>query len=216
MFHISRAHRANYLCFALLMSSVAASAEPILIQEMSHMGNGILGMTAPETVLFRFAIYTPRANGTMTHVDWEERYAPNDVGMTFVASPAIVEGTNQAVATTQSKYLFQTGPSIDGGIDLGIPRAHIVTSVERIIDQLVISQPTLGGNYVLAAKQRIRIWGEPIPPLDGDFNQNGFVDAADYSVWRDRVVNFDLMPNGSGQGIFCPASDGTGIFLCGR
>jgi hypothetical protein len=39
---------------------------------------------------------------------------------------------------------------------------YTITSVERIIDELVITR-TQGEFYVLKAAQRIQIWGEPIP-----------------------------------------------------
>jgi hypothetical protein len=76
-----------------------------------------------------------------------------------------------------------------------------ITDITRTIDQFELVQVS-GPNYAQLGMQTIRIHGEPIPPFPGDFNQNGDVDAADYVVWRDRVVDNELMPNGVGEGIF--------------
>jgi len=35
-------------------------------------------------------------------------------------------------------------------------------------------------------------------PLPGDYNQNGIVDAADYTVWRDRLGSTSLANRGPG------------------
>ena len=40
----------------------------------------------------------------------------------------------------------------------------------------------------------------PPPPLDGDYNNNGVVDAADYSVWRDRLGTSAVLPNDATPG----------------
>ncbi len=42
----------------------------------------------------------------------------------------------------------------------------------------------------------------PLPPLAGDYNRNGIVDAADYVVWRKTIgSSSDLMADGSGDGV---------------
>ena len=124
------------------------------------MGGGILGSSPPSTVRFGVRIYDPRM--LVTFVNWEEQYRPSDVGKTFVAPPEVVQGANQATMFADSEYILETGPSLTGGRDYSIP-GHFITSVERIIDQLVISQPSPGGFYTLSAKQRIRFWGVPVP-----------------------------------------------------
>jgi hypothetical protein len=73
--------------------------------------------------------------------------------------------------------------------------------ITQTINTLDINQ--ISSNlYNITAESTLRIYGSQIPPLAGDFNINGSVDAADYVVWRKRSPNYDPMPNGSGQGIF--------------
>jgi hypothetical protein len=46
-----------------------------------------------------------------------------------------------------------------------------------------------------------------LPPggLDGDYNENGTVDATDYVVWRDNVGSNNMLPNDSIGGMIGPA-----------
>jgi glycosidase len=60
-------------------------------------------------------------------------------------------------------------------------------------DYLTFTLAPLSGRYILLAE------GPSVLP--GDYNGNGAVDAADYTVWRDYLgTNFDLHGNGNEQG----------------
>jgi hypothetical protein len=48
----------------------------------------------------------------------------------------------------------------------------------------------------------------PPPPLDGDYNNNGVVDAADYTVWRDNLGGMVTLPNDTTPGMVTPADYG--------
>jgi hypothetical protein len=151
--------------------------------------------------------------GNLFH--WQDEYGPGDVGMTFIASAEIVNGANRAIATLDTRYLLQTGPAnFSTATNLFAPHcefndcvrvlvanfdlpAHTITSVERIIDELNLTRGQ-GDFYLLEAAQRIRFWGEPVPPLSGDFNRNGSVDGADYVLWRDLQGQPVAIPNESG------------------
>ena len=39
------------------------------------------------------------------------------------------------------------------------------------------------------------------PPVAGDYNQNGIVDAADYTVWRDKLGSGTALPNDDTDGV---------------
>ena len=45
----------------------------------------------------------------------------------------------------------------------------------------------------------MRLYGDVIPPIPGDFNRNGDVDAADYVRWRNLRNTAGDLPNESGQ-----------------
>ncbi|MEN0109908.1 MAG: hypothetical protein AAF805_04220, partial [Planctomycetota bacterium] len=55
----------------------------------------------------------------------------------------------------------------------------------------------------------IYVFSEPfVPPsLDGDYSDNGVVDAADYTVWRDNVGTLNTLPNDVTPGVV----DGGGL-----
>jgi len=48
----------------------------------------------------------------------------------------------------------------------------------------------------------------PPPPLNGDYNNNGVVDAADYTVWRNNLGSMVTLPNDTTPGSVTPADYG--------
>jgi hypothetical protein len=102
--------------------------------------------------------------------------------MTFIASAAVTDGADLAIASPTTFYHLETGlANFSSGTSLRPPlplcqadecvrvfvpqpdlAEYTVTSVERIIDQLVITR-TQDEYYFLEAAQRIRILGERIP-----------------------------------------------------
>jgi hypothetical protein len=76
-----------------------------------------------------------------------------------------------------------------------------ITGLTMTIDELSYTQVS-SNQYRTDAEYTARIYGVPVPPLLGDFNVNGTVDAADYVRWRNSVESHDFMPNGVGSGLF--------------
>jgi hypothetical protein len=169
------------LLSAILVVCVAAPIQgaPKLLVEFTHKIADIeFGDPLPTTVPFDFDAGDPIL--LLTFVDWRQNYGSNDVGMTFIAPAAVIDGADRAIASPETYYLLETGPA-----NFATPRTlaapnclpndcggtlvpvfdlpmYNVTAVERIIDQLVITR-TQGEFYFLEAAQRIRFWGERIP-----------------------------------------------------
>ena len=51
--------------------------------------------------------------------------------------------------------------------------------------------PLITGDGVL----NVLALGPALPGVDGDYNGNGVVDAADYAVWRNNVGTTNVLPN---------------------
>ena len=65
--------------------------------------------------------------------------------------------------------------------------------------------PTLGSEMVVSSEDVTLMdvigYDVAVPPLSGDYNGNGVVDAADYTVWRDTLGSTtDLRANGDSTG----------------
>jgi hypothetical protein len=157
---------------------------------------------------------------------WELIATPADEGMTFSAPAELLPFYNAQLTSPEtilvqvnccggssrdffSPPLLNTGQPIMNPViinriepNLG-PNLHgyYLTDVTQTIDALDIT-PVAGGGTDRHGAFTVSIYGEPIPPLLGDFNVNGTVDAADYVRWRNSVVDSALMPNGVGAGVF--------------
>ena len=157
---------------------------------------------------------------------WELIATPADEGMTFFAPEELLPFYNAQLTSPGqifvvvnccggssrdfvSPSLLNTGqPIMDPVIiDRIAPNlgpnlyGYYLTHVTQTIDELTIT-PKPGNRTDRHGAFTVSIYGEPIPPLLGDFNVNGTVDAADFVVWRDRVVDNALMPNGLGTSIY--------------
>jgi hypothetical protein len=83
------------------------------------------------------------------------------------------------------------------GLALGPPLAGGKWSLVGIVDDGSSDDP-LSGNTVMAF--------ELTPPLAGDYNQNGSVDAADYIIWRNTFGSAtELAGDGDSSGVVGPA-----------
>ena len=51
--------------------------------------------------------------------------------------------------------------------------------------------PLITGDGVLV----VAAVGPALPGVDGDYNNNGVVDAADYALWRNNVGTTNVLPN---------------------
>lgn len=152
-------------------------AAPMLLAQFTLRVGGPGGGSPPATVDFGYRAYQPGPFPTPIYFTWREPYQVSDVGATFLAPTAIIEGANAALRSATAEYSLDIAPahfatwtlnqpdscSTRACLEVFVPdiAAHKVTSVERIIDQLIITPE--GDHYSLTAAQRIRLWGEPIP-----------------------------------------------------
>lgn len=76
---------------------------------------------------------------------------------------------------------------------------YFITGVDQTIHGFSVDQPS-GPNtfYRYWGAHTIRIFGEAVPPLPGDFNRDGGVGAADYVLWRETHGQPISLPNESG------------------
>jgi hypothetical protein len=171
-----RVIQSHVLFTAVLFFGAAHShAAPKLLVEFMHSASPFeLGIPTPTTIPFEI-LAGPRLR-------WREQYGPGDVGKTFFAPEEVVEGANLAVSVPNTAYLMETGPAnFNSGPTVKRPLSEClpndcvrlfvgqldltdyrVTSVERIVDQLVIT-PLGNEFYTLSATQRIHFFGELIP-----------------------------------------------------
>jgi hypothetical protein len=198
--------------------STSGYAATLLVEFGHEFGMGGNPPPLPTTVPFEVQAYEENIFfPTSVYFTWVNQYSVADVGKTFLAPAGIHEGVNLALDSPTATFELQSGAfghstrrlseHPPGGECIGPnrtcvfvenPAIYYVTAVERTITKLVID-PNFG---LIQGAQTVRIFGEPVPPLAGDFNQNGRVDAGDYVVWRDRVATHEFMPNGTGEGLF--------------
>jgi hypothetical protein len=99
------------------------------------------------------------------------------------------------------EQIIRTGQSFAGGTLLGLGFTGATYSTSQSPD------PNFGGlngagqlafNFAIAGASGIAIWSEAVVPVQGDYNHNGRVDAADYTVWRNSLgqVGSDLDADG--------------------
>jgi hypothetical protein len=146
-----------------------------LLAEFSVKDTIVRGGSIPDSVPFRFRAYEPFPQ---VYFSWERNYGPTDVGTTFSAPLEVVRGANEAIKSATATFDLTIAsisftqwqlrnPSCDINRCLQVfvtnPAGHTITSVERIIDQLMLTGNPPGEQYVVDAKERIRLWGEPIP-----------------------------------------------------
>jgi hypothetical protein len=110
----------------------------------------------------------------------------------FFSPPLLNTGQPTMNPVIINRIAPNLGPNLHG---------YYLTNVTQTIDALTIT-PAPGNHTDRHGAFTVSIYGEPVPPLLGDFNVNGTVDAADYALWRNSVVENALMPNGVGSGIF--------------
>ena len=98
--------------------------------------------------------------------------------------------------------------------ELGDPAAPVASSVSTVdnVEHLLVSLAS-PGHYALAVRSAngtlvspspySLAWNVAVPEilLPGDYNQNGVVDAADYTVWRDRLGQTEPLPNDDTAGV---------------
>lgn len=193
-----RCLRLSFVCGVLATLACCGHAEavPVLLTSYSYGSSGPLGINPPATIPFFFNAWVQNPGGSVGYADWPGEYTPSDAGMIFTAPSDVVAGVRQAALSATAFYSLRTGFATGSPSQhLSFP-GHTITSIERKIDKLIISN--FLGNYGYEAAQTISFFGEPIPPVAGDFNRNGTADAADYVLWRNLNNQPVMLPNESG------------------
>jgi hypothetical protein len=200
-----------------LLFGTPTLGEPMLLATLRMHGGGCC-TSAPVGPRLAIGFHAGGLN-----VAWSFFATPDDVGRTISVPGELLAdfdtvltypGTDNSGAMT---YNAEVGSIFSSGLTNGtqMDRAMIdriapvlglnfsgynISNLTATVDELVFSGPP--GPVTNQGKWSVRIFGVPIPALPGDFNTNGTVDAADYVVWRNRVLDNDLMPNGVGSGVF--------------
>ena len=124
--------------------------------------------------LYRFTSRSIGPGGRVGVIDWTgddtDKYFSVDGGLTPLA--------NFSHGTTYEEGHWQN----DVGIGIMDPTA-VAGELLKISGMDVRAMDVIGYDLVTA------------PELAGDFNSNGIVDAADYTVWRDNVGTNNALPN---------------------
>ncbi len=137
------------------------NAAPMLLLELSHNFNGSESASPlPTAVPFDFRGGEP--SQFPPNFSWRVEYGPSDVGIALIAPPDVLAGVNSTIGSPTARCLFETGPANFSSDRPFYRPGQIVTSVNRIVDQLMIT-PGQGDMYTLQAIQRIQIWGVPVP-----------------------------------------------------
>jgi hypothetical protein len=179
----------------------------------------------PTGITYGFASFITPGGGPV--VDWSVQVMPSDVGQIFSAPTGLLPDFDLVlshpghIGVSTSFIVNNTGdvrtaytPALTFGSSSSVPSvlrtapvlgpnffAYRITGITMEIDKLKIEEFS-SGRFRAEGEHTVRIYGEPIPALPGDYNQNGKVDAADYVIWRDRVTDNEFMPNGTGEGLF--------------
>ncbi len=108
------------------------------------------------------------------------------------------------------EQIIRTGDSFAGGtlLSLGFTGAGYSMTQAHDVDKSpdpnfsgLNSAGQLAFNFAIAGVSGVAIWSETSTPLLGDYNHNGRVDAADYTVWRNSLgqMGSDLDADGNGN-----------------
>jgi len=190
---------------------VVSPAFAELLVEVKHYRDGDVDQNANLTVELTFGAGLGRMSRLATD---------NDVGQTFAADLQTVQAINSFLtqgdgpapawvrAHTQSERVFtvtadakhyQTGT---GNLLVDVDRiapgkgenlyGYQITDITQTIDFVRVFGGA--GIWVHSGEQTIRIYGNAVDPLPGDYNRNNVVDAADYVVWRSSP---DILQNES-------------------
>ncbi len=105
-------------------------------------------------------------------------------------------GTGASNRLAEGNLLGSTALSANGGsLSLGFPvnEALLTDETDLSLEFTIVGGGSLQGAVLFRAATTV---------LTGDYNLNGAVDAADYSVWRDTLgLTTNLVADGSGNGV---------------
>lgn len=186
----------------LLLTSPASAA---LLVSIEHAGG------KPGTGLTPTA-EVPFGTGNGEH-SWTVYATTADVGRTYTAPQEMVNAFNlvddrtslytvfhedymgtwrapvdQTVIQWSLKRYIPVGESLD---------AYRLTELTNTIDSLTWT-PYGANQWRVSGHMTLRFYGELVPAVPGDFNQNGEVDSADYVLWRNMDGQAATLPNESG------------------
>jgi hypothetical protein len=165
----------------------SAIAAPMPLIEFSYETTNFQGGLLPSAAPFSFLVEDERTpQPALKYVDWAGDYRPADVGVSFFAPAGIVAGANLGLASATALYSMKIGSTnfsssaILNALPTGtnqlacqgfpcknplVPnlREFTVTAVERIINELQLSNIQPNQSYLLEGKQTIRFWGVRVP-----------------------------------------------------
>jgi hypothetical protein len=161
-----------FLLFVLTLTAHPVHAAPIPLVEFTHVGFAFRVGPAPSSVPFVFGA----SDSPPDYLKWEDSYSPSDIGRKFSAPPDVVSGATDAIHSLTTRYAstmaeistetYEPFPIACGRCNVFVPvanwLAYTVTSVERIVDNLVITD-IQGIQYTVQGTHRIQIWGVPLP-----------------------------------------------------
>ena len=120
-------------------------------------------------------------------------------------------GTRTTVATSNINSLWNTlifdptDPSYTSALGSAFGIGRVVSFGEDNGGNLYVidfggirGDPNFGSDYPNAGKGQVFML---VPFLPGDYNDNGIVDAADYTVWRDHLGSGTSLPNDDTAGV---------------
>lgn len=118
---------------------------------------------------------------------------PNSFGGQSIDQSGTYPWGNSTGSITITRHVPLIGSELYG---------YQITSITDTLDEFTFTTRTSPhGIDTTTGKSTIRIYGDPIPPVPGDFNQDGTVDTADYVFYRNRYDTIGPIPNGSGNTI---------------
>jgi hypothetical protein len=211
--------------FLALLLSTPLLAQPSLLAELQNPFGNCFDCP-PTTTTFEILLRISGAPAPIgERAEWSITASPSEVGQAFSMPSSLVPYFNTVLTysgTDVSGFLsccngssgVITSDNLTHGTQTDRVRVnriapvlgqnffgYHITGLTMTIDELTYTQVS-SNQFRTDAEYTARIYGEPVPPLLGDFNVNGTVDAADFVVWRDRIADNALMPNGVGTALF--------------
>jgi hypothetical protein len=121
-----------------------------------------------------------------------------------VDGPVAGRGLYLYSALSGLQQIIRTGDPFAGGtlLSLSFTGANYSTAASPDPNFSGLnSAGQLAFNFAIAGTSGVAIWSDSVVPLLGDYNHNGTVDAADYTVWRNSLgqVGSGLDADGNGN-----------------
>ena len=163
----------------LVAEITGTSHTPILVGRNAEIGNGILAVELNG--------YTPQSGDSWTLIQ---------TGVDLTNTVAAVD----ALVAAEGPLDIDGSGTIDGNDVLTHQLPHSSGTVNgEFKDFITTSAPLAAGlewelDYSDTAVV-LRVIGDAVPTLAGDYNNDGIVDLADYTVWRNNLGTSITLPN---------------------